>query len=84
MGYFYVLQSLSNTKWLYKGSTPHLQRRLMEHKAGNVQSSKPYLPLRLVYVESYTTLRAARERESSIKKNGNMWVPLRKRIIKHL
>jgi putative endonuclease len=82
MVYFYVLQSLKNPEWFYKGSTPNLIRRIAQHNKGEVNSTKPYLPLRLVYYEAYVSEKAARERESLVKNNGNVWVPLRKRILR--
>lgn len=84
MGYFYVLQSLKNPEWFYKGSTTDMKRRLIQHNNKAVLSTMPYLPIRLVYCETYVNEKAARLREAAIKKNGNMWVPLRKRIVKSL
>jgi len=84
MGYFYVLQSSKNPEWFYKGSTIDMRRRLQQHNNGEVIATKPYLPFRFVYCETYVNEKAARLRESAIKKNGNMWVPLRRRIIQSL
>jgi len=84
MNYFYVLQSLKNTEWFYKGSTTDLIRRVAQHNKGEVNSTKHYLPLKLVYYEAYVSEQAARERESLVKNNGNVWVPLRKRILKSI
>ena len=84
MYYFYVLQSLKNPEWFYKGSTPDLQRRTLQHSNGEVSSTKPYLPLRLVYYEAYLTEEAARHRESSIKKSGAVWGALMGRVKKYL
>ena len=80
MGYFYVLQSLKNPKWFYKGSTPNLRKRIEQHKQGSVRSTKAYLPLKLIYYEAYTNLAAARLRESSVKRSGSVWTPLMKRL----
>lgn len=84
MGYFYVLQSARNPEWFYKGSTPDLKHRMLQHNQGEVVSTKPYLPLRLVYYEAFVSLNSARLREAGIKNNGNMWIPLRRRIIASL
>lgn len=84
MAYFYVLQSVKNPDWFYKGSTTDLQRRISQHTNGEVDSTKSYLPLRLVYYEMYVNEEAARQRESLVKNNGNVWMPLRKRIVKSL
>lgn len=80
MWYVYVLQSLKNMEWFYKGSTNDLKRRFEQHNAGEVQSTKAYMPLRLVYYEAYFSEKAARLRESSIKKSGSVWKPLMDRV----
>jgi putative endonuclease len=79
MWYVYVLQSSKKRNWFYKGSTNNLKRRFLQHSNGEVQSTKAYLPLRLVYYEAYLTEKAARIRESSIK-SGSVWKPLMNRI----
>jgi len=84
MWYFYVLQSKRNINWFYKGSTNDLERRLNQHNNGDVQSTKHYLPLKLVYYEAYIAETGARMRESSVKKSGSVSIPLIKRIKKSL
>ena len=84
MWYFYVLQSQINPEWFYKGSTNDLDRRLRQHNDGEVESSSPYKPFKLVYYEAYLTEFAARKRESHVKKSGSIWIPLRRRIIESL
>ena len=81
MFHFYVIQSMKNPDWFYKGSTINLRQRIDQHNNGEVDATKPYKPFRLVYYEAFITEKAARLRESAIKKNGNMWTPLRKRIV---
>jgi putative endonuclease len=80
MWYVYVLSSNKNRNWFYKGSTSDLTRRFLEHQKGEVQSTKSYLPLKIVYYEAYVSEKSARTRESSIKKSGSVWKPLMKRI----
>jgi len=80
MWYVYVLQSQKNKDWFYKGSTNNLKRRFFSHQNGEEKSTRPYRPFRLVYYEAYLTEKAARERESGIKRSGSVWVPLMKRI----
>ncbi|EKE11236.1 MAG: Excinuclease ABC C subunit protein [uncultured bacterium] len=80
MWYVYVLQSIKNQGWFYKGSTNDLKRRFEEHNNKEVQSTKSYVPFRLVYYEAYLTEKSARLRESSIKKSGSVWKPLMDRI----
>ena len=80
MWYFYVLQSLKNHDWFYKGSTNDLQRRLFRHNNGEVDSTIPHRPFRIVYYEAYLNEHAARIRESSVKTSGSVLVPLLRRI----
>ncbi len=80
MWYFYILQSKKKTEFFYKGSTDDLRRRLEQHNKGNVDSTRPYLPFRIVYYEAYVSEQAAHLRESSVKTSGSVSVPLMKRI----
>ncbi|MBP9827686.1 GIY-YIG nuclease family protein [Patescibacteria group bacterium] len=78
--FFYVLQSMKEGNYFYKGSTNDLERRLHQHNTGEVDSTRPYRPFRLVYYEAYTNELTARLRESSVKKSGSISVPLLRRI----
>jgi putative endonuclease len=80
MWYFYVLQSLKDPQYFYKGSTNNLPKRIEQHNKGTVTSTKPYGPFRLVYYEAYLREHGARMRESSVKKSGSVSVPLMRRI----
>jgi putative endonuclease len=80
MWYFYVLRSTTNQSWFYKGSTNDLKLRFKQHNNGEVDSTRPYKPLKLVYYEAYLSEKAARSRESSVKKSGSVWKPLMDRI----
>jgi putative endonuclease len=80
MWYFYILQSIPKPDCFYKGSTNNLQRRLEQHNSGDVFSSAPYKPYRLVYFEACLNEFAARIRESAVKKSGSISVPLIRRI----
>lgn len=82
MWYFYVLQSAKNPNWFYKGSTNDLQRRFHQHQQKEVDSTRSYLPLRLVYYEAYINEKSARGREAMVKKSGSSWGALMKRIKK--
>ena len=42
--YVYVLQSLSQPKQLYTGSTANLKQRLAEHNAGRVAHTSKFTP----------------------------------------
>jgi len=80
MWYFYILQSNKNKNYFYKGSTGNLKKRFLQHNNGDVQSTRPYKPLKLVYYEAYITEKSARKRERSVKRSGSISVPLLKRI----
>ncbi len=80
MWYFYVLQSQKEPTYFYKGSTNDLKRRFDQHAQGEVDSTRPRRPYRLVYYEAYLTEHAARTREHAVKISGSVSMPLMKRI----
>jgi putative endonuclease len=80
MYYFYVLQSLKEENYFYKGSTNNLEMRLDEHNQGLVVSTRPRRPWRLVYYEAYISEKIARDREAAVKQSGSISVPLLRRI----
>ncbi|MBT4856861.1 GIY-YIG nuclease family protein [Candidatus Uhrbacteria bacterium] len=80
MWYFYVLQSQKEPDYFYKGSTGNLENRLIKHNAGDVISTKPRRPWKLVYYEAYISEKTARLRERSVKRSGSISVPLLRRI----
>jgi putative endonuclease len=65
--YVYVLQSDKNGRH-YVGCSVDPQRRLAEHNAGESQSTRGRGPWRLVHLEAYGTLTAARQREQALKR----------------
>lgn len=79
MYYMYILVSTKD-KNLYIGSTPDLRRRLAEHNAGKVFSTKPRRPFKLVYYEAYLAEKDARGRESALKLRGQARIQLVKRF----
>ncbi|MFH1473183.1 MAG: GIY-YIG nuclease family protein [bacterium] len=83
MFYVYFLKSLKDDK-LYFGSTNDLRRRLSEHNLGKIRSTKGRVPLELKYYEAYFKEKDARERESSLKKDGRALFQLKKRISESL
>ncbi|HBU27847.1 TPA: hypothetical protein DEB00_01895 [Candidatus Uhrbacteria bacterium] len=84
MWYFYVLQSEKEPDYFYKGSTGDLRNRLALHNGGDVKSTQPRRPWRLVYYEAFVSEKAARIREKSVKQSGAVSVPLMKRIMRSL
>lgn len=80
MWYVYILQSQKDLNYFYKGSTGDLKVRLNQHNNGEVTSTRPHRPYRLVYYEAYVNEKTARLRESAIKNSGSISIPLLKRI----
>ena len=65
---FFVYMIKSNKKsWYYVGSTNDLERRVGEHNSGKVKSTKPYLPLSLVYTKEFIHEHEARAYERKVK-----------------
>ncbi len=77
MFYVYILKSI-NSNHYYIGHTSDLQKRLVEHNAGLVKSTKRYLPWKIAYTESFNTKSEAYKRELQIKsyKSGNAFKKL--------
>ncbi len=64
----YILRTSSNT--LYIGQTNNLVRRLKEHSEGKSRSAKylnAFSSFKLVYIEKYSTRKAAMSREYELK-----------------
>lgn len=79
MYYLYLLKSKLDSK-LYVGSTSDLRRRLSEHNAGKVLSTKSRIPFELRYYEAFFLESDARKRESPLKKDGKALAQLKLRI----
>lgn len=67
MFYLYILQSEKNGHY-YIGSAENLKGRLKRHNAGEMKSTRPFIPYRIVYSEKHEALSKARKRESYIKR----------------
>ena len=77
--YVYILRSLRRD-FVYVGSTNYLQRRLVEHNNGFVQSTKAYRPLEIVAYVAVKTEKKARELERYFK-TGSGKAILKMRIL---
>ncbi len=62
MFYFYVLYSLKDNR-LYKGASADLPKRVLQHNAGMVKSTKNRRPLILLYFEIFDEKSQAFARE---------------------
>ena len=78
MFYVYILKSKLDNKF-YTGFSSNLRKRLIEHKKGNVESTKNRRPLDLVYYEAYNEKGGALKREKFLKTTKGK-VQLRKQI----
>ncbi|MGR3294128.1 MAG: GIY-YIG nuclease family protein [Candidatus Scalindua sp.] len=66
MFYVYVLKSKKDNSQ-YIGLSQDTEKRLKEHNAGRVKSTKPKRPWSLLYKESCATQLDARKREKYLK-----------------
>ncbi len=64
--YVYVLKSLRKD-FLYVGFTSDLKKRLTQHNGKLVVSTKPYVPLELIYYEACRNLKDVARREKYLK-----------------
>jgi putative endonuclease len=65
MYYVYILR-LSNGRY-YKGQTRAIDERLKQHESGKVESTRNYLPCKLVHVEICDNRLEARKLEKYFK-----------------
>jgi len=66
MFFVYILQSLKDNK-LYIGYTTNLEKRINQHNNGEVASTKPRRPLKLIFYEAYLDQKDALRREDYFK-----------------
>ena len=78
MYYIYLLRSVEGK--LYVGYTQNLRRRISEHQAGKVYTSKRMGKTHLIYYEAYLDKQSAREREKKLKQYGSSYHGLLKRL----
>ncbi len=79
MHYVYLLKS-KRYDFVYIGSTHDLRNRVSEHNEGKNQSTKFYVPLKLVYYEAYLNKHDAEAREYKLKHHGSVIGHLKKRL----
>ena len=66
MHYVYILLNRTKTR-TYTGVATNVRQRLKEHNDGKVISRRPYRPYEVVHVETYDTLKEARQNEKFYK-----------------
>ena len=66
MASVYILHSCRDGRF-YIGSTVNLKRRLKHHEGGFTPTTKRFGPLKLVFVQEYSTLEEARYVERRLK-----------------
>ncbi|MBU1164828.1 GIY-YIG nuclease family protein [Patescibacteria group bacterium] len=78
MYYIYLLRSADGK--FYIGYTHDLRRRISEHQAGKVYTTKRMDKTRLLYYEAYLDKESAREREMKLKRRSSSFYGLIKRL----
>lgn len=74
MYFVYALSSLKE-KRIYVGMSSDVERRIKEHNAGQVFSTKGYRPWMLIHKEEVGTRQEARNREKYLKSGvGKEWL----------
>lgn len=77
---FYVYLLTDTTGKIYIGYTSNLERRISEHQAGKVFTTKKMDQPVLFYFEAYKSRDLATQREKQLKQFGSSYVGLLKRI----
>lgn len=83
MYYLYLLKSQKDGK-LYIGFTAHLRERLQQHNNGEVISTNPRRPFKLIYYEGYRSIKDAQKRERNLKLFSKAYYALRRRLVDSL
>ena len=79
MYYVYFVQSTVDKSY-YVGSTDNVEKRVKEHNQGKTKSLKNKLPVKLVYVEEFSSRTEARKRENRFKKSWQTKLEIIKKI----
>ena len=66
MFFVYALKSQTRN-YIYVGLTDNVERRLNQHNSGYERTTKPYVPFKVVLVETFDTRELARRREKYLK-----------------
>lgn len=66
MYFVYIIKNIESDIY-YKGLTNNINKRLHQHNAGQVKTTKNKFPLKLIHVEIFKTRREARKIEKFFK-----------------
>lgn len=66
MFFVYAIKSTVRN-YIYVGMSNNVNRRVLEHNAGENKSTKAYKPFTLIYTETFATRIEAREKEKYLK-----------------
>lgn len=66
MYHVYILLNEAKTR-TYSDVTDNVDKRLAEHNAGRVKSSRPYRPYKIIHIESFEKLSDAQQKEKFYK-----------------
>jgi len=78
MYYIYILKDVKDK--LYIGYSSNLKRRIQEHNAQKVYTTKRMENPKLIYYEAYVSESLAKIREKKLKQFGSSYKGLKKRI----
>ncbi len=62
----YAIKSLEK-KYIYVGLTSNVKKRINQHNKGKERTTKPYLPFKVIYQETFKTRIEARKKEKYLK-----------------
>ena len=66
MYFVYAIKSLTRN-YIYVGLTDNLERRISQHNDGHERTTRPYVPFKQIYCESFPTRTEARKKEKYLK-----------------
>jgi putative endonuclease len=63
MFYTYILQSVTDSKQIYRGHSSDLKQQLADHNAGKCPHTAKYIPWRIRFYAAFETLELAKHFE---------------------
>ena len=67
MFYAYILQSIADSKQLYRGHTADLKQRLAEHNSGKCLHTSKFKPWKVKFYAAFETVELAQKFERYLK-----------------